>query len=392
MIVTSSALSLVLAVAAGTVPAAPVAYRAAPADSDGAQQNVVLLAGVVASGGGRVTEAPSRTGSGGPAMRFPAFDPSARGPRAAVVTRSATARDVLDPGTDDFSFGATVQLDAANEQAGSSDNGNNVLQRGLFGARSQYKIQIDERRPSCRVKGPLGAVLVTSKTTVTPGRWYGLACSRSGDTITLTVTRWTADGTPRIDVATATRPTGDLRPTVASLPLSVGAKVEDNGALTTSPDQFNGVIDDPFVRIGDSVVGVALPTATPADPPPATPPPPEAPAPPAPAPARIATTTHLTVNKPAARKKALVRLKGTVSPVGATHGATVRLRVVKHRKDGTKRIVVRETDKLSATGRFRFRDVRVRARTNYKVVFPRQGILLASKDKLVYRKGQFHAR
>lgn len=385
--VVAAAFGITLALLAGSLSASSIGAQQAPGEAAGTQATVVLLAGVVARGGGVVVDAESRTGAGGPAMRFPSFDPSAGGPRAAVVARNSKGTEVLNPGAQDFSFGATVRLDSASEKAGTSDDGNNVLQRGLFAARSQYKIQLDARRPSCRVKGSQGAVMVSARSTVTPGRWYGLACVRTGDTVELTVTRWTTEGTPRTEVNTATGATGELR-AAASLPLSVGAKVEDNGRLTTSPDQFNGVIDDPFVRIGASVVGVALPGGAPPDPPTS----PDPPTPPAPAPARIATTTHVAVNKPAARKGTTVRVKGSVAPVGATHGSEVRLRIVKHRKDGTKRLVRRETEWLSSTGTFRFRDIPVRARTTYKVVFPRQGILLASKDKLAYRKGRFHSR
>lgn len=351
---------LALAVTATGVLGATAAADQTPVVSS--SDSAALSSQVLTAGGGKVTAAPSRTGTGGAAMRFPAFAPAASGPRAVVEARSAGTVDVLDPGTADFTFGADILLDEQSHQHGTSDNGNNVLQRGLFDSTTQYKIQIDSGKASCRVKGASGAVMVVSKATIVPGEWFGLACSRIGATVSLAVTSW--DGaTARTQVVSEGGATGDLTPSDRSIPLAIGAKVHDAGTFTDSPDQFNGVIDNPYLRVGDRLITVAMP-AEPV--------------------ARIATTSHLSVSDPTADLRSRVRFTGTVAPGGASAGSTVVFKLKK--KSGVKKKLGRQT--LSATGSFRFDDVKVK-KGRYRVVFPRQGALLKSTATLVYRRGAF---
>ncbi len=192
---------------------------------------------------GGTVESTSSDGSGS-AVRFPAFKASSP-PLAVLVVTDETGSDDLAPGTAMFRFGATFNLDS--KSAGSSvDNGDNLVQRGLFGARAQYKIQIDKKHPSCRVKGAAGAVHVTATRSVTPGEWYRALCSRDGSTVTLEVrrisdgTRWTYRGSGA---------TGSVSPP-SGTPLSIGGKVNDSGRLMTGDsDQFNGRVDDVFVNV-----------------------------------------------------------------------------------------------------------------------------------------------
>lgn len=205
-----------------------------------------------------VTQAPGALTSevgedGARAVRFPAFDASVSGPRAAIVVTHAGAVDALNPGTRPFRFGVDLRLDADSESgaAGSADNGNNLIQRGLFGDASQYKLQIEHGEISCRIAGSAGAVLVASSVRVKPGVWYRVQCARDANAVTLEVTTWAADGTPTVTRDTKPGTGGDLTPTATREPLSIGCKVSAAGVITRkASDQFNGLLRNAVLAIG----------------------------------------------------------------------------------------------------------------------------------------------
>jgi hypothetical protein len=182
---------------------------------------------------------------GSRAAAFPAFKAS-RPPLAVLTVVDARGVDDLSPGQADFRFGADFRLDARS-QGSSSDNGNNLIQRGLFGAAMQYKIQVDGNRPLCRLKGTGGVVQVRSSRKVPSNAWYRATCIRRGQDVMLRVVRlddgrkWTYRASGR---------TGSLVPSSSSVPLSVGGKVHDNGQIMgKSADQFNGRIDNAFLEV-----------------------------------------------------------------------------------------------------------------------------------------------
>jgi hypothetical protein len=162
-----------------------------------------------------------------------------------VLVVVATEAASLSPGDRDFEFGAAFELDP--ESSGSeADNGDNLLQRGSFNDPGQYKIQLDHGVPSCRVAGDAGVLFVEADEAVDPGAWYSVSCRRAGDEVTLTVTPYADqdDGESwRATGPTGTVPFGDQ-------PLSVGGKVDPSGTPVASADQFNGAVDDVFLRIG----------------------------------------------------------------------------------------------------------------------------------------------
>lgn len=181
---------------------------------------------------------------GGHAVRFPAYTGEAVAPAAVLVVAGEEAGP-LSPAERDFEFGATFELDP--ESSGSqADDGDNLLQRGGFSDPAQYKIQLDDGVPSCRVAGDAGVVFVEADEAVDPGAWYSVSCRREGAEVTLTVTPY-AD---RDDAESwrAGGPTGTL--TFGDQPLSVGGKVDPAGAPVASADQFNGAVDDVYLRIG----------------------------------------------------------------------------------------------------------------------------------------------
>ena len=204
--------------------------------------NTALTVRTVTRNGGQVTAA---NGPSGGAIRLPAYRASTP-PLAVLAVTDQQGVDDLAPGTARFRFGADFAVDAQS-QGSRTDNGNNLVQRGLWGQPMQYKIEIDGNRPLCRVKGGAGAVSVRSSRTVAPGVWHRAVCERAGSKVTLTVTRLT-DGTSW--TSSATGATGAMRPASRSVPLSVGGKLDARGSLVANaPDQFNGIVDNAFVNV-----------------------------------------------------------------------------------------------------------------------------------------------
>lgn len=190
---------------------------------------------------------------GTPALLFPAFLPVDEPPRAVVrvVPSQGAAADPLTPGPADFTFGADFAVDAQS-QGTTADSGNNLLQRGLASDVSQFKIEVDNRRPSCHIQGPDGVAQVRVDHRVLPDRWYRVRCSRTRDTLHLTVSSLRG-GTPRLveEVRADGVPTGDLQ-WPHGVPVSVGGKLAADGTLIRSAtDQFNGVIAMPVLQIDE---------------------------------------------------------------------------------------------------------------------------------------------
>ncbi|MGN6693318.1 MAG: LamG domain-containing protein, partial [Aquihabitans sp.] len=182
--------------------------------------------------GGRLVSASARPGSSGRAVRFPTFDPTAPSPRAVIRIKNAGSTDRLDPGTRAIQFGADFALDATSARAGSSvDDGNNLLQRGLWDDRTQLKLEVDNGRPICRVKGRSGEVSIVGSTTVQTGRWYRVSCRRSGSRVTLTLGSWSSTGAYAARSWSKDAATGSLTPSSPTIPWSVGGKLNADGTI-----------------------------------------------------------------------------------------------------------------------------------------------------------------
>lgn len=182
---------------------------------------------------------------GSHAIRFPEYTGLDNAPAAILVVTSPQDPGVLDPGTKDFTFGAVFQLDEKSSGS-TADNGDNLVQSGTFDSPGQFKIQMDHDVPSCRVKGNQGEVFAKADGPIDPGAWYSVTCTRTASQVSLSVTAlvkgagggtWTASGA-----------TGDI--STANLPLTVGGKTGPDGTPVASPDQFNGVVDDVFLKTG----------------------------------------------------------------------------------------------------------------------------------------------
>jgi len=141
--------------------------------------------------------------------------------------------DELNPGTRPLSYGASVLMTRADLADGA-----NVLQKGYsVGGVSQFKLQVDHRRghPSCVIAGQRAEIYrAESSVDVGDGRWHDLACTRTPDSLTVTV-----DGSQRVTVR--------IPPNLSianAEPLRVGGKGASKGN-----DQFAGLIDDVYLRI-----------------------------------------------------------------------------------------------------------------------------------------------
>ncbi|WP_229076121.1 LamG-like jellyroll fold domain-containing protein [Actinoplanes sp. DH11] len=183
---------------------------------------------ILSFGGGQVR--PVAHGPGN-ALAFPGKCTSVVCPHVALQSATSTG---LNPGTRDIAFGADVLL-----APGQTSPGQNVLQKGYARSNSQYKLQIDGAagRPSCvlvDVRRPT-IRMVRSAIGTADGRWHRIRCERTGGRLDIYV-----DG---VRHGSTTVP--------ASLsvsndrPLSIGAK----GAYRDN-DQFNGILDNVWVRIG----------------------------------------------------------------------------------------------------------------------------------------------
>jgi hypothetical protein len=218
----------------------------------------------------RTIQGPDGTGIG-----LPPFSATAGSPQTVIriSNRDPAGGDRLDPATKDFVFGANFELDQAptSQEPSDVDDGDNLMQRGLYGDRSQYKIELDTRSPTCTLHGRAGRTgyrgVLDMHTApgfpaggVGSGSWYQVRCARTGpSSAQLTVSQLDQDGsvthtwtTSDIEPAMPAGPILDLTPAEPGTPLSVGGKLDDDGDLVTgeSLDQFNGQVDDAVLSIG----------------------------------------------------------------------------------------------------------------------------------------------
>lgn len=185
----------------------------------------------------------------GYAVRFPAASTSSQPPRAVLRVSNDGDSDQLSPHAAGFTIGADVKLRAVSD-GNATDNGDNVVQRGLYDDAAQYKLQLDGRTPACRVKGDAGELFVQSPVRVNATDWYRITCTRESTSLTLRVI-WFRDGRePATTTTTGTGLTGQVQ-MARTVPLAVGGKLDAAGHLVSSTDQFNGVIDRVFLNVAN---------------------------------------------------------------------------------------------------------------------------------------------
>lgn len=252
------ALGLAAAPAEAATTAVSMSFESTTADGDSSSTVDLTNSGsgstsqqVITSGGGFVRSGASATGEYG-ALRLPAYtDGSETAPRAVVAITNTGSADILTPGSSDFSYGADVFLGATND-GGPADNGNNVLQRGLYGSRAQYKLQVDHGAASCRVKGSAGDLVIAVP--VSTRAWYRLSCTvtrgTTEDVLTISAAPISSSGALEEPVRESTSGlVGELSYAITT-PMSVGGKLKNDLTLHASSDQYNGRVDNVMLSIG----------------------------------------------------------------------------------------------------------------------------------------------
>jgi len=182
------------------------------------------------------------------AVQFPSYVSTGTYPRA-VLRLNPVSGYALAPGSSDFEYGAVFRLNASSSGR-SIDNGNNLLQRGLYSGSAQFKLQVDGGYPSCSVRGSAGRVFVKSGTKVPADRWYRVACSRIGSRVTVSVRPY--GGGLAVTTSRSVSGSSGALSFSSSLPASIGGKLTSTGAVvSSSTDQFNGVVANAWVsRLG----------------------------------------------------------------------------------------------------------------------------------------------
>lgn len=223
-----------------------------------------VLGGLVSSGtapvdvamltlrGGRVRRT---DGPDGTAARMPAWRHH-RAVAAAVEVRprSTTSGDPLQLADSSFEVGADFRLNPRSE-GGRHDDGDNLLQRGLFTDVSQVKVQVDHGVPSCRVAGDAGELVASTGIPVERGAWYRLRCLRDGGSLTIRLAALVrpAAGGPPVALALEESTVAGVVGTLSwprETPFTVGAKATPDGEIVRSEtDQFNGAVDNVYLAL-----------------------------------------------------------------------------------------------------------------------------------------------
>ncbi|SBT52196.1 LamG-like jellyroll fold domain-containing protein [Micromonospora auratinigra] len=179
---------------------------------------------------GSISRAARSSGtSSSPALAFPAAG-------SAVVEVPHAAN--LNPGTQDFTISAMVKLSSAQVTVGA-----NLMQKGYYteGASSQWKLQVDNGMPGCRIAGYLangdwGFAKADSDISIADKGWTFVQCKRRGGVLSITVganPAVTADQNAALDVSNTAK-------------VTVGAK----GAGLSNNDQFRGELDNAVLSVG----------------------------------------------------------------------------------------------------------------------------------------------
>jgi hypothetical protein len=149
------------------------------------------------------------------------------------------------PGDALFSFGAEVRL----THPPAPEAGQNVFQFGAAGAGlSQWKLQVDYGRPSCRWSDGTTTVLLSAGATdykLKPDTWYRVLCTRVSATLFQTLVIDVRTGRPALTAAHATAQLGPIAPTGTVV---IGGKRIRDTQSDVDTDQFHGDLDDVFYR------------------------------------------------------------------------------------------------------------------------------------------------
>jgi hypothetical protein len=191
----------------------------------------------------------------GTAMRLPAYQLLGPTTPLAIVSIRNLGAEAMNPGTGTFTWKADFSLDD-NDGTVATD-GDNIFQRGLS-PQTQWKLSADHHKVLCSVRpvgatGPINTPLVTIPLQTSNVSWYRGTCKRTAaGVLTLTVQQydraaaaWVAFGTPQ----TVSGAQGDLTMT-STIPVTIGGKLTNSNNFASTPDQFNGIVDNVVLTIG----------------------------------------------------------------------------------------------------------------------------------------------
>lgn len=210
--------------------------------------------GVVTRKGGEAVIGRNPTSRRGRALRLPSYQPKDGGstPRAVLRLRNSTATDALAVARRDFRFGADFRLFA--DLGDDPTDGDNLVQRGLWGESAQWKLSVDGRKAQCML-GFGERQVATPVIRIPDGRWHRAACRRISTgsqqaELVLIVRRWNGEQFEWFSGVTAEENAWGRLAFDRDTPMSVGGKLLDDGSPHPSTDQFNGLIDRVRLQLG----------------------------------------------------------------------------------------------------------------------------------------------
>jgi hypothetical protein len=203
------------------------------ADSSGKNLHGDILAGT----GGTVTSLAEPDGDR--FLRFPGGSCTAAPcPQAIIRPASTVTLAPGDAGEGRFVFGADIRL----TEPPSGAAGQNVFQFGAAGAGiSQWKMQVDGGRPSCRWSDGTEFVLLPANVTLAVGTWYRVICVRLSPVLFQIRVHDPATGRQLVPPAQQTGPLQDILPSGAVV---IGGKRVNAAQNDVDTDQFHGDLDN----------------------------------------------------------------------------------------------------------------------------------------------------
>lgn len=236
----------------------PPAGQTVTSLSVGGNYSRYLTARIVTANGGRAVSAVGNTGYGN-AIDFPAYEPMNQHPPFAIVSlrNNTSTVDPLNPGSGNFTWQADFSID--DNLGTEAIDGDNLVQRGLS-PEKQWKLSVDEHRAQCFVRTTANGTLAETPAVVIPKqtsniRWYRAICNRSlTGVLTLRVYAYWNNHHAWLAYRSSTaavHASGSLAMD-RTIPVSIGGKLNDAGAIQFSPstDQFNGKVDNVILTVG----------------------------------------------------------------------------------------------------------------------------------------------
>lgn len=234
--------------------AVPAAAHADPPADALRYSGALTATGTVADGSGNGRHGAVLTGTGGTVvslaepggnlfLRFPAGSCLVAPCPQGIVQPPAAA--ALTPGGERFAFGADIRLTEAPSPAA----GMNVFQYGAAGANlSQWKLQVDYGRPSCRWSDGTTVVLLMAGPPgyqLPIGVWHRVRCARLSPVLFEIRVLHPATGAAVVPPAHVVAPVGPITPVGGVV---VGGKRIRATQSDVDTDQFHGDLDELYYR------------------------------------------------------------------------------------------------------------------------------------------------